>query len=333
VSYSGDTNPSLPELNLLIVSDGKPGHLNQSLGLQAALERSLSKQLACSCSIQPPLSFFQNLGLGLGNKPADWPEQADIVIGAGHASHLTILAASKCYGAKSVVLMKPSLPRKLFDFCVLPQHDGLEEKGNTLLSQGALNPVYYQGQKKRHRMILLGGPSKHFEWLEEDLLGQLKDILSEAVPDKAEPWMILTSRRTPESFKVALQNLLLSDAEEKGVATAAFKLIHPDDVPSGWLAEQLPMASLCWVSPDSVSMVYEALTAEAQVALFNMPVKLPVSRVARGVQELSEQARVDTYLAWIERGKGALKAHKEAFNQADKIARKLLALNIVDRVV
>ncbi|WP_299772744.1 ELM1/GtrOC1 family putative glycosyltransferase [uncultured Pseudoteredinibacter sp.] len=333
MSYSGATNPSLSELNLLIVSDGKPGHLNQSLGLQAALERSLPKQLACSCSIQPPLSPFQNLGLGFGSKPADWPEQADIVIGAGHASHLTILAASKYYGAKSVVLMKPSLPRTLFDFCVVPQHDGLEEKGNTLLSLGALNPVYYQGQKKRLKMILLGGPSKHFEWLEEDLLGQLKDILSEAGPDKAEPWMILTSRRTPESFKKALQNLLSNGVGNGGLAAATVKLIHPDDVPSGWLAEQLPMASLCWVSPDSVSMVYEALTAEAQVAIFDMPVNLPVSRVAKGVQELSEQARVDNYPAWSERGKGELKANSEAFNQADKIARKLLALNIVDRVV
>ncbi|WP_299973380.1 ELM1/GtrOC1 family putative glycosyltransferase [uncultured Pseudoteredinibacter sp.] len=333
MSYSGAANSPLPELKLLIISDGKPGHLNQSLGLQAALERSLAKRVVCNCSIQPPLSFCQNLGLVLGRRPAGWPEKADIVIGAGHASHVTILAASKYYGAKSVVLMKPSLPRKLFDFCVVPEHDGLAETGNTLLSQGALNPVYYQGQKKRHNMILLGGPSKHFEWLEDDLLRQLKDVLSDAGPNQAEPWMILTSRRTPDSFKVALQNLLLNDTEDEDRAAAAFKLIHPDDVASGWLAEQFPLASLCWVSPDSVSMVYEALTAEARVALFDMPTKKPISRVAKGVQELSEQERVDNYLAWSERGKGELKANKEAFNQADKIARKLLALNIVDRVI
>jgi uncharacterized protein len=40
-----------------------------------------------------------------------------------------------------VVLMKPSLPRRWFDLCILPQHDGIAADAHTLVTEGALNRV------------------------------------------------------------------------------------------------------------------------------------------------------------------------------------------------
>ena len=54
----------------------------------------------------------------------------DIAIGAGHKTHLYLLAIKRCFGAKIVVILKPSLPLKFFDLCVIPKHDDVK-KGNT----------------------------------------------------------------------------------------------------------------------------------------------------------------------------------------------------------
>jgi hypothetical protein len=64
--------------------------------------------------------------------------------------------------------------------------------------------------------------------------------------------------------------------------------------PSGWLEGQLARAGEAWVTPDSVSMVYEALTAGCRVGLFDLPAK-PASRVARGVLALKADGLVSAF--------------------------------------
>lgn len=337
MTNTGASNSPKASLHILIVSDGKPGHLNQSLGLVKALKRAClalgqrqqdqcqqdqRQQVDCQSSRiefsqHSPISAFENIALAFGRRPKAWPKHCDVVVGAGHSCHLTILAAARYYQATSIVLMKPSLPRSLFDVCIVPKHDGLKEDANTLLTEGALNPVCYQGEQKSLKMILIGGPSKHFQWQEDALIEQLQNIVGAEPASGQEDWLILTSRRTPDSF-----NKRLSDQ------AWPLKVVHPDDVPQGWLAEQFPKAAICWVSPDSVSMVYEALTAQAKVALLELPACEPLSRVAKGVQELSRSDYIDNYKPWLERGRGELKVTQEPFNQADKIAQKLLAANV-----
>ena len=87
--------------------DGKTGHDKQSL----ALVKNLKKQTNCkifNINIQnlenPFLALiFKNYNLNKGLiKP-------DITIGAGHKTHLHLLAIKRYFGAKIVVIMKPSL--------------------------------------------------------------------------------------------------------------------------------------------------------------------------------------------------------------------------------
>ncbi|MES9906239.1 MAG: ELM1/GtrOC1 family putative glycosyltransferase, partial [Sedimenticola sp.] len=93
--------------------DGKPGHENQTLGLCRALECLLSiKRLDITVGSKPS----QLLDLLLGRFPAaaELP-LPDLIMGAGHVTHLALLAARRRYGGRTLVCMAPSLPRTLFD--------------------------------------------------------------------------------------------------------------------------------------------------------------------------------------------------------------------------
>ena len=65
----------------------------------------------------------------------------DLLLGAGHHTHLSLLAARRIRGGKVVVLMRPSLPPGLFDLCLIPEHDAPPARPNVLATRGALNRI------------------------------------------------------------------------------------------------------------------------------------------------------------------------------------------------
>lgn len=295
-------------LKVLIISDGKPGHYNQSLGLAEAMQRQHSVQLTIEqCA---PLSFGQNLRLRLGlaslEKLCPQALNADFVIAAGHRCHFSLWALSRAVGAKAVVLMQPSLPLSCFDYCIVPEHDGLKSnRRNVIQSRGALNRVVYQGEEKSQQFILLGGPSKHYHWDEAGIVSQLQAVLL----SNAETWKLVSSRRTPESSLALIAEAL-----------PQLTIVRPDDVASDWLARQMPSVQRCWVSPDSVSMVYECLTAQAEVAVLALEPMLKQgepSKQAKNIQQLSQQGL-------LANGAEGL-TPTEDFNEAERCARQLLS--------
>ncbi len=69
-------------------------------------------------------------------------------------------------------------------------------------------------------------------------------------------WTLTTSRRTPVDFLAQL------DVDRPQLTVVPCAQTGPD-----WLPEQLARAAQVWVTQDSVSMIYEALTAGAAVGL------------------------------------------------------------------
>ena len=105
-----------------LIHDEKPGHCNQLLGLTQAFAELAPVEV---CEIRAPsrassLATLFAKSFALGNQLS----KPDLVVGAGHSTHLAILAARRAHGGKAVVLMKPSLPTSLFDLCIVPKHDG-----------------------------------------------------------------------------------------------------------------------------------------------------------------------------------------------------------------
>lgn len=264
-------SPQRP-LTLWRITDGKPGHEKQTLGLcQALLRQHDGRCFDVNAGKKPFLHWLS------GRFPAGRSlPSPDLIIGAGHHTHFAMLAARRAFGGRCVVLMQPSLPLAWFDLCLIPRHDHPPSRANVETTLGALNPVQAGRQHDPSRgLILAGGPSSHYRWDDAGMASQILDLVRKR-PELA--WTLGDSRRTPAGF---LQRLAGSD-----IACHAH-----DQTPPGWLEAELARASEVWVSPDSVSMVYEALTAGCRVGVFDLPA-MARSRVAQGLAELRREGYV-----------------------------------------
>jgi mitochondrial fission protein ELM1 len=286
-------------MHLVRICDGKRGHENQSLGLAEALARRAPVT-------RQDLTVSGRGILGSGALARQSAPQTDLVLGAGHATHPGVLRTARARSARSVILMKPSLPRSWFDLCIVPEHDGIDEDDHTWLSLGALNPVRPAAQKDpRLVLVLVGGPSRHNGWDCEQLVGQMEQLLP-----RLESALLVTSRRTPPSTAQRLHRLV-------GDALMRFDAVAPD-----WLAQTMPRASVIWVTEDSVSMAYEAASAGAAVGLLEVPGLRP-GRTREALRALRQSARAVTlqdHLAGV-----PMVPPAQPLQEAERIAERLLA--------
>lgn len=282
---------------IYIISDGKKGHLTQTRGLARALiarAGSLRPEATHSCHEVDVshLGFFSKLTYK--GRELDYPP-ADLVLCAGHGTHIPALRVARRMHCRCMVCMKPSLPVRMFDLCIAPQHDfpsGVEAarlSGRVFLTNGALNSVTPQPDaEKKETLLLIGGPSKEFGWDEDHLVTQLTTIARYST----RPLVLTTSRRTPADFVSLL-----------ATAWPSIRVEPVETTGPTWVEDHLACAAEVWVTQDSVSMVYEALTSGAPVGVVEMPVhpkragKAP-SRVARGLAKLVEDGYVTTFTGW-----------------------------------
>jgi len=296
-----------PPLVVWIISDGKPGHMNQSLGLAEALARAAPTEIVTT----PALPAWRAwLALLLKRFPDNTLPKPDLILGAGHATHLTLLAARRARGGRAVVLMKPGLPRRWFDLCILPQHDDIAADAHTLVTEGAMNrirPAPERTAETRARgLFLIGGVSSHFEWDSDAIQVQIRSVLART-PETH--WTLTTSRRTPADFLAQLPS-------PPNLIVTPHTATSPD-----WLPAQLAPCGTVWVTPDSASMVFEALSAGADVGVFDLPVN-PKSRVGRAIAHLVDAKRITRFASWC--ASGLLHPNLHPLAEADRCAEWIL---------
>ncbi|MDP2030645.1 MAG: mitochondrial fission ELM1 family protein [Thiobacillus sp.] len=291
-------------LNVWVISDGKPGHVNQSLGLAEALARATPTQIH-RLTARPAWRSWLMLLLKIS--PDKTLPAPDLIVGAGHATHLTLLATRRARGGRSVVLMKPSLPRLWFDLCVLPQHDGIAADAHTLVTEGAINRIRPSAARNAGLgLMLIGGISKHFAWDSDAVQLQIKSILART---PGIHWTLTTSRRTPDDFLAKLPPF-------PNLTIVPHTATSPD-----WLPDQLARCGTAWVTPDSASMVYEALTAGADVGVFDLPVN-PRSRVGWAIARLADAQRITRFTSWC--AHDTLHPNTQPLAEADRCATWIL---------
>ncbi|MFT7460546.1 MAG: mitochondrial fission protein ELM1 [Planctomycetota bacterium] len=264
-------------------SDARPGHDAQSKGLVLAL----SKRIGCDHhDILTPLPFA-SFAWSLLKKfpPAINLPDPDLLVGAGHATHIPMLMARHVRGGKALVLMKPSLPTAFFDICLIPEHDKFKAADNILTTTGPLNLLSPSKQLSSSQgLILIGGESKHFVWDNERLRGHLAAILK----NTSNNWIIADSPRTPKSTRALLQ---------KFISDKVRYLPFADESGSG-VVELLQSAGTVWVSEDSMSMIYEALSTGAAVGI--LPVtKTNKSRLADVAESLANKKLLTLFDDWL----------------------------------
>jgi hypothetical protein len=130
--------------------------------------------------IVPALGRLAALGqclLGAFNAGQNLPAP-DLIIGAGHRTHFTVLAARRAHGGRAVVLMQPSLPLGWFDLCLIPEHDRPRDRPNVERTYGVLNTVLPASHAAPDRgLFLIGGPSAHHAWAEARMVEQILTVL------------------------------------------------------------------------------------------------------------------------------------------------------------
>lgn len=262
-------------LHILVISDGKAGHENQSLGLAEAMVRLRPVEIHTLRLDMGKCIYFR---LKAADAAATKYPRPHFVLAAGHATHPAARLIARKYGAHSICLMKPSLPVSWFDLCICPEHDFIEKPipPNVITSKGALNRVRPIKGERSGKIFLIGGPSKTHGYDEAALIGQIKGIAAKG------EWAVADSRRTPESFLPALKK------ELPGLTVFPHRETQP-----GWLADKLSTAETVQVTEDSVSMIYEALTGGAKVGVLEMPRLRPDARVIRGLESLKTEGYFD----------------------------------------
>jgi len=295
----------MKRLQVWIVSDEKPGHHNQSMGLIQALSSMRELELS-QMPIVSKSKTFQMLSFKYCSKKQK--ENPDLIIGAGHKTHFSLLAYRQCFGGKAIVMMRPSLPFRLFDLCFIPRHDKPSNSAHMIETIGAVNLVIpSKSHLSKNGLILLGGPSKHFNWNVAEVALQLEKLI---LRNAEMQWTIASSRRTP--------------ADSVDIISSYFpkiEFIEPDKVSNNWLPTKMQESGNIWVTEDSVSMIYEALTSGATTGVIRLNTD-KTTRVTEEVNRLVFEGRVETLLG--DNLKNENKESASSLYEADRCAKLLL---------
>ena len=294
-------------MHIVYVSDGKAGHRSQALGLFQAMQEQCVEQLSfAEISIDDLPIFPLILGIFKHYIP-QFSQQPDYIFGVGSHTQLRVLLLGKIYqNAKTIILMKPNFPFSWFDFAVIPEHDAVAEQGNVIVTRGALNPIVNEQRHQKNRILIaLGGSTKRHQWNTEKVLQNIESIVQNN-PDAE--IILTTSRRTPNEFLTQLQQ---HDCAEK------LQIFSVEQTPQGWIFEEMQKAEAVWVTEDSVSMMYEALTAGCRVGVIMID-RLKQDRITQSIDAIA-QAGLITETTQLE-----VLALPNQFKEAHHVAKRIL---------
>jgi lauroyl/myristoyl acyltransferase/mitochondrial fission protein ELM1 len=274
-------------LEVLILTDGKAGHIKQSLSLYEFLKTKKLRvkesvlQLHYKSKFRSVLAQLVALFAGrffLGHtgwlkfflKEEVWECLSerffDIVISTGSKIAPINLIYARALGAKSCVILKPNVPLAKFDLVILPEHDGVRAK-NVVNIKGALvrTPNLSEQAKAGKQFFKLGNQKKISLFIGNFLDNQdkftknlelfLKNLKKFSTKEHFR-LLVTTSRRTDSSIERIVEDQLNNFTNTEALVIVS-KNNWPFVVPTF-----LCCSDLTFVSNDSVSMISESLHAE-----------------------------------------------------------------------
>jgi len=264
-------------MHIVYVSDGKAGHRSQALGLFQAMQRQQANATFEEILISdlPIISLIKAL---FSSKNTLFEQAPNFIFGVGSHTHFRVWLLGKIFKkAKTVILMKPNLPIAWFDYAVIPEHDGIPANSRVIVTRGALNPIRNENHHQANRILIaLGGSSKRHQWNQEKVLLSVQQIVEH---NPSSEIILTTSRRTPAGF---------IDILKQQSSAKKLQICPVEQTPQGWIFEEMQKAEAVWVTEDSVSMIYEALTAGCRVGVIAMD-RLKQDRITNSVDRLLEE--------------------------------------------
>ena len=282
-------------LRVIAFFDGRPGHEKQTRGILQALQKetdievtevSLQRQGAW----QTARELFYLFSPFKQRTDTNFPE-ADLLLGTGSQTHFPMLKIKKLTGCPAVICMTPmSFLQNKFDLIFVPEHDGVAARENIVITIGPPNNAPIVGEKKADRgLILIGGadPKSHF-WDTDAIEEALRQITRK---ENSVTWTLSSSPRTPPDTVERLDKLA------RQIDNLHF--FRYEDTASGWVEKQYAECRTVWVTADSMSMVYEALTAGCQVGILAVRWKNEKNKFKRSEEYLIRNNLAVSYLQWL----------------------------------
>lgn len=305
----------MKKLKLTLFRDGRPGHEKQSLGIIEALRYYVDIEVS-DLEIKSPSPTTQVVSLLSYLLHLDTCSyelnDTDLIIGTGSKTHIPILSAARKYHAKAVTCMTPmGYLINRFDLCCVPLHDKVKDTDNIFRTVGPPNIATSSGRHDSNRgLILIGGVDEGSHvWNNKRLIGDISTLIAE---DRQ--WTISTSPRTPEDTETLINELI---GQRDNVTFLPFSA-----TPSGWVEEQYQRNESVWITGDSISMVYEALSAGCSVGILPVQWKKSDNKFKRSLDYLAERDLI-ILLEEFHPGHTRISSH-EPLNEADRCAKEIL---------
>jgi len=305
-------------VKVAVFLDGSPGHEKQTKGIIKALGRLLTLNIK-EIRIKRQ-TFVQDLWSWIkyffawSSFPSYCLDSYDILIGTGSHTHIPMLTYKKhCNGFVCTCMAPPWILRKKFDLCFIPQHDGIPEGNNIITTVGPPNCSEAREEHDSNRgLILLGGtdPKSH-HWNSETVSDYIRELIDK---ETEKEWTISSSPRTPEETVSLIEKIALQFYN-----VTFFKF---EDTKPGWVEKQYESNKTVWVTADSMSMVYEALSAGCSVGILPVEWKNKENKFNRSEHFLLDQGFVISFAEW----KDGSRRWKEIqpLNEAGRCANEIM---------
>jgi hypothetical protein len=313
-------------LSIIAYFDGRLGHEKQTHGILQALAQISATNVVHKKVPVSRASYCKNWAAYLlsslrslqGEK---FSSPVDLIIGTGTHTHTPILLEkdlrAKFSGEKvrTVTCMSPDrLLLHKFDLCCIPVHDDPPPRENVFVTLGPPNPVVFE---KRHipdrGLILVGGlDKKSHRWNSRTVAGQIQTIINN---NPSMQWTVSSSPRTPEDTCRELEDMAVSNPQ--------LTFYRSENTSAGWVEEQYALNNTVWVTADSISMVYEALSAGCSVGILPVEWLHRDNKFQKSLNILTEKKMVVDFEAW--QADDRLPAQKIKFlNESRRCAEEIL---------
>jgi mitochondrial fission protein ELM1 len=314
---AGKTLKTMQLLRVTLFSDGRPGHEKQSLGILEALQRyctvDLDRLTIAPGSLLNDISDHLGYIFRSGRRPNS-EGRKDLLIGTGSRTHLPMLSSKRISSARAVTCMTPMvLLRKDFDLCFVPMHDKIRDAKNIFRTIGPPNIAMPSSSSDPSRgLILVGGEDERsHHWDSKRIVADIAQLMQDTM---VVHWTISSSPRTPEATEEMLKKLAIG---QERVRFFPFSETGP-----GWVEEQYRSNAQVWITGDSISMVYEALSAGCRVGILEVSWKRRDNKFSRSLDYLIAEQRIVT-LSQYRKGSAQWCEHAP-LNEADRCAREIL---------
>ena len=314
-----------PGRTVLVLSDGKAGHLNQGMAVAEMVEEALGSRLKARGIKERPIvkirvveirfknAFARMLldasSLFAGNRCQGClrclrfllkkesfdkikNQYADIVISCGASTVGAGIFLKYENNAKGAVIMKPGLGRsRKTDLVILPRHDAPKKiRSNMIITETAPNRVVsritnHESLTTNRGIGLLIGGDAKNFKLEREEVEKVINGALKIAEEMDQDIFVTTSRRTSSEVDSLLKNRLANHR------CCKLLVIAKETNPEGTVRKILDSSEVVIVSPESISMISEAASSGKYVVVFKRS-SMPRGKYEKSIANLQSHGYI-----------------------------------------